>query len=376
VKPKHILVGLVAVVAAGGLALAQDAPAALQVGPAAVAPHWTKNADYPTSIPEGAIYYIVVRGDTLWGIAGRFMQNPYLWPQIWDGNKHIKDAHWIYPGDPVILPKVAVVAEQAGQIPPAGGEAEEAMGGAEGAGAGFTRTDAGAATAMAPVTEEMSLRCAEYVVDRSEDEDLKVLGSEQGSEKTTFAEGDIVYLNKGAATGLKAGDAYTLHRRSYEVVHPTTGKALGTKIETAGWLRVILVQDNAATAVIEHACSEARIGDYLRPFQPVSVPVVAHHSPADRLTPPSGKLSRHIVDIQGDMTIAAAGQFVTIDAGSEDGITPGSIFTVFRVVYPDVPSPRNVVGEVIVLTVRERTAIAKLTYSRGEVLPGDRVELH
>ena len=57
VKPKHILVGLVAVVATGGLALAQDAPVDLQVGPAAVAPHWTKNTSYPTSIPEGAFVF-------------------------------------------------------------------------------------------------------------------------------------------------------------------------------------------------------------------------------------------------------------------------------------------------------------------------------
>jgi hypothetical protein len=378
VKPKHILVGLVAIVAAGGQALAQDAPVALQVGPAAVAAHWTKNAGYPTSIPEGAAYYIVVRGDTLWGIAGRFLKNPYLWPQIWDGNKHIKDAHWIYPGDPVILPKIAVVAEQAGQTPSAAGQ--EAAPGPESAeatgGPGGIRAESGGeATALAPITEEMTLRCSEYLVEDSENEDLKVLGSESGEQNGT-AEGDIIYINRGAKAGLKAGDLYTIHSRSRTIVHPTTGKKLGTKIETHGWLRVILVQDNASTAVIEHSCADTRAGDYLKPYQALSVPVVARHAAPNRMTPPTGKLVRRIVDIEGNSAIGGAGHFVTIDAGSQDGITPGSIFTIFRVTDPGVPTPRRIAGEIVVVAVRERSATAKITYSGMEILIGDRIELN
>ena len=62
------------------------------------------------------------------------------------------------------------------------------------------------------------------------------------------------------------------------------------------------------------------------------------------ITPPSGKLGQYVVDIQGDATIAGAGQFVTIDAGSQGGVAPGNVFVVYRTVYPSVPSPRNVLG--------------------------------
>ncbi|MFI5143888.1 MAG: DUF5666 domain-containing protein, partial [Thermoanaerobaculales bacterium] len=75
--------------------------------------HWTPY-EPPTEFPADVQVYTIQKGDTLWALAKKNLGNPYLWPQIWEKNKYIRDAHWIYPGDPLIIgPKTEEVSPTA-----------------------------------------------------------------------------------------------------------------------------------------------------------------------------------------------------------------------------------------------------------------------
>jgi len=57
----------------------------------------------PTLNPSHPDRYTVVEGDTLWDIAGHFLQNPWRWPDVWHVNPQVKNPHLIYPGDELEL---------------------------------------------------------------------------------------------------------------------------------------------------------------------------------------------------------------------------------------------------------------------------------
>src|SRR2546427_2562248 len=85
-----------------------------------VGDHWTPyDPPDPESFPPDATLHIIVPGDTLWDLADLVFGNPYLWPQIWNENRYIQDSHWIYPGDPLLLPARPTVV---GEIVPQGQE--------------------------------------------------------------------------------------------------------------------------------------------------------------------------------------------------------------------------------------------------------------
>src|SRR5438105_3953467 len=82
-----------------------------------VGDHWTPyNPPDPASYPPNAKTYTIKPGDTLWGLATQYYKNGYLWPQLWESNTWITDAHWIYPGDVLLIE-----GEAANQVQPGTG---------------------------------------------------------------------------------------------------------------------------------------------------------------------------------------------------------------------------------------------------------------
>src|SRR6185369_1860505 len=69
-----------------------------------VGDHYTAyNPPDSSTYPADAKTYTIKAGDTLWALGNQFYGNAYLWPQLWEANTWITDAHWIYPGDTLLV---------------------------------------------------------------------------------------------------------------------------------------------------------------------------------------------------------------------------------------------------------------------------------
>jgi nucleoid-associated protein YgaU len=70
--------------------------------------------DVPKLAVDAPDRHVVVPGDTLWGIAAKFLKDPYRWPEVWEPNRdRIKNPNRIYPGDVILLERGGV----AGNMP-------------------------------------------------------------------------------------------------------------------------------------------------------------------------------------------------------------------------------------------------------------------
>src|SRR6267142_3355251 len=74
-------------------------------------------------VPGAPDEYTIQKGDTLWDLSQKFLNNPWYWPKIWSLNPSIENPHWIYPGN-----KLRIVPGEGGAQAPAQVEAPPEQG--------------------------------------------------------------------------------------------------------------------------------------------------------------------------------------------------------------------------------------------------------
>ena len=91
--PAIAVIGFLLVVPATALAIQQNESSATS----------TTQGDVLRLREDAPREYVVKKGDTLWDISEMFLDDPWLWPELWRVNDDIANPHLIYPGDRLYL---------------------------------------------------------------------------------------------------------------------------------------------------------------------------------------------------------------------------------------------------------------------------------
>jgi len=252
------------------------------------------------------------------------------------------------------------------------------------------------------------LYCSGLITDQQVPKDLYVISGEDSRYKTTFREGDAIFINRGAEQGVKVGD-------EFEVVRPVTdmmartlwfkyqamlSRAMGTRYADIGRLHVLHVDPKTSTAEMDVTCDLMQRGDIVRPFVARPAPQF-HDVKLDPFAAPSGKKTAMVVSAKEYAVLTGAGGIVYVNLGSGQGVKVGDYFRMFRyqgtrnetvfqvkdtaykaygfgsapVAYEWNNLPRQVLGEGIVLRTGPNSSTVMLTTMRKEIFVGDYVEL-
>jgi LysM domain-containing protein len=364
--------------------------------------HWTPyEPPDPAAFPEGTKVHTIVPGDTLWDLAATYLGDPWLWPQIWDENRYVLDSHWIYPGDPLIVPAPPTVVGETRAAPPApeGPTDVQPILSSPQQVAPPAEAQAGPQVMgpeLKPVADEEDLYCSEYI--STDAPPTLIVAEREENAKAKLSTGDVVYLNGGMSQSVLPGQQYSILRTGRIVTHPLTGEEMGTIMHQLGRLKVIASQEQTATAMIEMSCTDISVGDWLEPFAEIAVPLSAG-VPFERYGLQFEETSTgYVVHTADDLRSVGAGNTVEIDLGSNEGLAPGDHLTIYRNYYRekgfystesyiDVTHPEEslatagefppvVLGQLVVLRVADRHSTAKIIRSVTEITIGDRVAKH
>jgi hypothetical protein len=272
--------------------------------------------------------HIVVKGDTLWDISGKFFKDPWKWPHIWGLNKDlIKDPHWIYPGDVIFLDRSSGTLR-------IGENGTAATGGIGGMEAASSVTEAGNIVRLSPrVRENPSSHDAIPSIPANAiapflSRPLIIEANELKTAPTLIGarEGRVILGNDDTAftNGLPSnkGDKWLVYRTGKTFVDPDTNEVLGIEAIYLGDAEVTHFAD-ISTVAITRAVEEIHAGDHL--ILP-SVDEVNTYLPRA----PESKISARIISVYGGVSQGGQNSVITLNKGRRDGLEIGHVLALYQ----------------------------------------------
>ena len=252
--------------------------------------------------------YVVKKGDTLWGISNKFLNNPAYWPEIWDKNQKIANPHRIYPGDVLYIYKGgrrkvrvadgSVVEKLVPQI------RVERNGGGE------------PISTLSPflvwphVLDENTIKNAPYIVDAR---DASIL----------IEKNMTVYVKNLADR--HSGGRYAIVHKGDMLKDPETGQKYGYEVTYNGFLEIdqAAVHADVATATVAESKREIRRGDHLLYVEDQT------HRLSAPISLPKHKVRGSIISLFDAKMISGQTQVVVLNQGARNGMKEGYTLGVY-----------------------------------------------
>lgn len=306
--------------------------------------------------------YTVRRGDTLWGISGKFLRDPWRWPEVWRMNRsQIRNPHLIYPGQVVALDR-------------SGGSPRLSIGRV-----GKVEPKVYSEPSVVPISSIPQQVIEPYlaqplVMDANGlDQAPKIVATQE--DRVVVGAGDTIYAT-GVGHDVKVWQVF---RPLKPISDPLTQEVLGYEAFYLGNAQVVR-DGEPATLEILSAKQEINRGDRMVPLAKADIVAYAPHAPE---SPVDGR----IIGIYSGVNVGETGRnyIVTLNRGTRDGIEIGHVLAIYRhgreVDFRDADTdkreihklPEERYGLVFVFRTFDRVSYALVMNSSRPVTPGDPV---
>jgi len=300
---------------------------------------------------ESGFYYTVQEGDTLWDLSQRFSDSPWLWPDLWQGNKQIPNPHWIYPGERIRLFH------------------------REGLQSFTTKTKE---EEIEPTAEEEIPKELPYYyyspinrVGFMKKEPVVPSGVifKVKDNVEMIAEGDLVYIKQEGSTPLKSGDKYTVYRTFEPFKDKKTKALIGTYHYLTGVVEITKAEPSFAVATVVQSYRAIRIDDLLMPHE--------ERSPKIYLTESKQGLNGKVVIAETYWNLNGDHNILFVDKGNIDGVKRGQLYHVYYQEKEQIKKktkdmvllPPVVYGTLLVLFSEQTTSTVLVTQADKSIYP-------
>lgn len=263
---------------------------------------WAESPKLRSDVPDT---YTVVKGDTLWDISGRFLQNAWMWPEIWHVNPQISNPHLIYPGDVIKLvyidgkPRLTLDRKLSPKIHVVGQDKAITT---------IPLDKIASFLSKARIVSPEELKKAPYVISGE-------------SEHLLTGKGDKLYAR---GTFDPEINAYGIYREGETFKDPKTRELLGVYAFGIGAAKMRALDGDIATLLATRSQQEIRINDRL---------LVDDGQGIDSTFVPSApatEIDGEIIFVEGGVSQVGKMNVVLLNRGAREGLVPGNVMAVYK----------------------------------------------